>query len=136
MVSLSVDMNHRLLAQLVGSTLILHRVVKHDLADRASINRNTQAEPIATVSAAELCPGDICDALLAFGIEKTQAGEFRLCRTEDDLLEAATRVSQTTADLALTLYETSGIVIPEARFRVLHKDDDFARVLEAGGANW
>ena len=136
MVSLSVDMNYRLLAQLTGSTLIFHRVVKHDLADRASINRNTQAEPVATISAAELCPGDIFDALLAFGIEKTQADEFRLCRTEDDLLEAAARVSQATADLALTLYETSGLVIPEARFRVLQKDDDLERLLEAGGTNW
>ena len=136
MLSLSVDMNYRLLAQLTGSTLMLHRVVKHDLADRANVNRNTRAQAVATISGAELRPSDIYNALLAFGIEDTDAEDFSACNTEDDLLEALARAPEATANLALTLYETSGLVIPEARFRILQQDDDFALLLDTGGLDW
>ena len=136
MVSLSLDMNYRVLAQLSGSTVIFHRVVKHDLADRADVNRNDRAEAIVRLSANDLRPDEICDALLSFGVADTEAAHFRNCSTDSDLLDAATNVSDGTAALALTLYETSGLVISEARFRVLHKDDDLARVLETGGTEW
>ena len=136
MVSLSLDMNYRVLARLSGSTLILHRVVKHDLADRADVNRNDRAEAIVRLATNELRPDDIYDALLSFGVADTEAAHFRACSTENDLLDAATNVSDRTATLALTLYETSGLVIPEARFRVLQKDESLARVLETGGTEW
>ena len=136
MVSLSVDMNFRVLAQLDRGTLTLHRVVKHDLADRANVNRNDRAEAIAQMTADEFLPGDVYDALLSFGVAQVEAGRFRLCSTEDDLLNAAADVSEATANLALTLYETSGLIIPQARFRVLQKDDDLARILEVGGVDW
>ena len=136
MVSLSVDMNFRVLAQLDRRTLIFHRVVKHDLADRANVNRNDQAEAIAQMTTAEFLPGDIYDALLLFGVAQAEAEHFRECSTQDDLLNAAADVSEETANLALNLYETSGLVIPQARFRVLQKDDDFMRLLEAGGVEW
>ena len=136
MVSISVDMNFRVLAQLVRSALIVHRVVKHNLADRANVNRNDQAEAIAQMTADQFLPGDVYEALLSFGVAQAEAKRFRSCSSEDDLLNAAADVAKATANLALTLYETSGLVIPQARFRVLQKDDDFMRLLEAGGADW
>lgn len=136
MVSLSVDMNFRALAQLDRGTLILHRVVKHDLADRADVNRNDRAEAIAQMTTGELLPSGVYDALRSFGVSTAEAERFRGCSTEDDLLDAVADVSAVTANLALTLYETSGLVIPQARFRVLHMDEDFARILEAGGGDW
>src|SRR5262249_11255923 len=74
--------------------------------------------------------------LRAFGIADAEAKCFSTCATEDDLLNAAAAVPQATANLALTLYETSGLVIPRARFRVLQSDEDFTRILQAGGRAW
>ncbi len=136
MVSLSVDMNFRMLAQSDGGALILHRVVKHDLADRATVNRNDGAGAIAQVTPEEILPGDVYDALLSFGVAGDEAECFRGCSTEEDLLKAAEEVSDETANLFLALYETSGLVIPKARFRVLQRDEDLMRLLEAGGTDW
>jgi hypothetical protein len=136
MVSLSVDMNFRVLGELDRGALIVHRVVKHDSADRADVNRNDRAEAIAQMTTDELAPGDVYDALRSFGVTEAEAEPFRRCSTEDDLLLAAANVSTATANLALTLYETSALVIPQARFRVLHRDEDFARILEVGGGDW
>jgi hypothetical protein len=136
MLSLSLDMNFRVLAEMRGGTLLLHRVVKHDTADRAAVNRNTSSDPLARVSSDTLNPADIYAALLSFGVTEAEALHFRDCSNEDELLEAATSVSQRTGDLALTLYETSSLVIPKARFRVLHKDETFARLLKTGGIDW
>src|SRR6266566_3433491 len=136
MVSLSVDMNFRVLAQLDRGGLILHRVVKHDTADRADVNRNDQAESFAHMASGELQPGEVYDALRSFGVAEAEAKPFRGCSTEDDLLDAVADVSEATANFALTLYETSGLVIPRARFRVLHRDEDFERILDAGGGGW
>lgn len=136
MVTLSVDMNFRMLGELDHGALIVHRVVKHDTADRADVNRNDQAAAIAQMTTDKLLVGGLYDALRLFGVTEAEAKHFQVCSTEDDLLLAATNVSTATANLALTLYETSSLVIPQARFRVLHKDEDFARILEAGRGNW
>ena len=136
MVSLSLDMNFRILAQFDHSALVLHRVVKHDSADRATVNRNDQAEAIAQMTSDEILPGDVYDALLSFGVELAEVERFRECSTEDDLLSAVAHVSEGTANLALALYETSGLAIPRAGFRAFQRNDDLARLLEAGGSDW
>jgi hypothetical protein len=136
MLSLSLDMNFRVLAEMRGTTLLLHRVVKHDTADRAEVNRNTSPDALARVSSDVLNPADICAALLSFGVPEEEALPFRDCSNEDELLEAAANASPRTGNLALTLYETSGLVISKARFRVLHRDQTFARLLETGGIDW
>ncbi len=136
MISLSLDMNYRILGELDGGSLILHRVVKHDLADRAIVNRNDQGVPIAQISTDQLMPDAIYKALFSFGVTGSEAERFRNCTTEDDLLVAASEVSSATANLALTLYETSGLIIPHARFRILQNDEDLTRILEDGGGDW
>lgn len=52
--SLSVDMNYRVLANLEGDRLTLHRVVKHDLADSAWVNRNDRESAVGELSQTEL----------------------------------------------------------------------------------
>ncbi len=136
MISLSVDMNFRVLAQLNANIVILHRVVKHDLADRGEVNRNDRAEVVAQMTTDSFLPRHVYGALLSFGVSQAEAGLFRECSTEDDLLDAASNVSNETAQLVLTLYETSSLVIPQAQFRFLQKDDDFARIVEFGGDDW
>jgi hypothetical protein len=136
MLSLSLDMNFRVLAEMRSGMLLLHRVVKHDTADRAEINRNTKSDALAQVSDDVLKSADIYGALLAFGVAQEEASPFRDCSNEDELLEAAARVSPQIGNLALTLYETSGVVISKARFRVLQRDETFARLLETGGSEW
>ena len=146
MVSLSLDKNFRVLAELDANKLILHRAVKHKLADRPNVNRNDQAEDIAQTTTDTLHVSDVYDSLLSFGISQAEAEYFRECSTEDELLNAAENLvnaaaenrglSEKTAELALTLYETSGLLIPQAQFRFFQKDDDLARIVETGGVDW
>lgn len=136
MASLSTDMNFRILVRFDGSTLVLHRVVKHKVADRSAVNRNDRADNIASICQAQLNPCDLYDSLRTFGISKLEAAHFLECSTEDDLLDATERVSQQTAKLALELYQMSGLVISEARSRTIQKDDDLLKALEAGGGEW
>jgi hypothetical protein len=136
LISISVDMNFRILAEMNREVLILHRVVKHDTADRADVNRNDRATAVVQMSAAELQPEGLCEALHAFGVVEAEAERFRGCLTDDDILLAAADVSTPTSDLALTLYETSGLVIPQARFRMLQKDEECSLILGAGGGDW
>lgn len=146
MVSLSLDNNFRVLAELDANKLILHRAVKHKLADRPNVNRNDQAEGIAQTTTDTLHVRDVYDSLLSFGVSQAEAEYFRECSTEDDLVNAAenlvkaaaknSNLSEKTAELALTLYETSGLIIPQARFRFLQKDDNLARIVETGGVDW
>ena len=136
MVSLSLDKNYRVLAEFQRSTLLLHRVVKHDLADRTSVNRNTRNEAVATQSAETLRASNIYEALLSLGVKNADAEYFAACETEDDLIAASDRAPRSAANLALQLYEVGALRIPDARFRVLQKDDDFSRLLEVGDLDW
>jgi hypothetical protein len=48
--SLSIDMNYRLLAKPEGNGFTLHRVVKHDVADSSVVNRNDKRSAFAEFS--------------------------------------------------------------------------------------
>src|SRR5215475_6877449 len=45
-ISLSLDMNYRVLCKIEGDTACMHRVVKHDLADSARVNKNDAAPAV------------------------------------------------------------------------------------------
>ena len=128
-------MNFRVLGELDRGAILFHRVIKHDSADRANVNRNDQAKAIAQMTINELLPAEVYTALRSFGVTD-EAERFRGCSSEEDLLFAAADVSDATANLALTLYETSSLVIRQARFRVLQRDEDFQQILEGGGGDW
>ncbi len=134
--SLSLDRNFRVLAKLDGDTLVLHRAVKHDLADRAHVNQNDTATGIAEIKHQELRPSDVHNALLALGVTREMAEPFRTATSDDDLEAALSQASNDVGHLALSLYETSALAIPAARFKLLHRDDTFSEVLAGGGERW
>ena len=121
MVSISLDMNYRVLAEFQGNSLLLHRVVKHDLADRASVNRNTKKKAATTQSAKGLDASNVYEVLLSLGIEIADAEYFAACKTDEDLIAAADLAPKSVANLALQLYEAGNLRIPDARFRLLQK---------------
>jgi hypothetical protein len=135
-VSLSVDMNFRVLARLEGPRVVLLRVVKHDTADRAEVNRNESGLELGELGVGQLRPRDLYEALVAFGLSGQACEPFLKCETEDDVLSAAGQVAANIGDLALTLYETSGIAVPRARCRTLHADEDFVAALRSGDGDW
>ncbi len=135
LVSLSIDMNFRILSELSGDRLLLHRAVKHDSADRPAVNRNDRAQEFVTISTLESSQ-ELYHQLLAFGIPIGEATAFKNCTSENDVLEAATQVTPAVGDLALRLYETAGFSIPQARFRMLQQDEDLEVALRCGGREW
>ena len=99
-------MNFRMLVQIDGDTAVVHRVVKHDLADQARVNRNDAGEGDFDVSANSFGPADVFDALVALGLPDEITQVFRSCVTEDDLMDALTKVSEDVANLVLSLYSS------------------------------
>ena len=135
-VSLSLDMNFRVLAKLQGDQIVLHRVVKHEEADRAHINRNTGGQRVADIIGEGLRPSDIYGSLLALGLDVAKAAPFKSCRTDDDLVHAMTEADGDAADLALSLYEVSALAIPRAKYQFLHQDEELQTLLAGDGNDW
>src|SRR6185295_6503566 len=124
-VSLSVDMNFRALAKTEGDTIYFHRVVKHSLADSPKVNKNDSSETPFVISDMEIEPFNIHNALIAMGIARSNADAFKEVETEDDFLKALSLADETTANYALSLYETSTIAITRTRYLLLQNDKDF-----------
>ena len=135
--SLSLDRNFRVLAKLDGDILVLHRAVKHDEADRPHINQNDAANDIAHIARQEFRPSDVHSALLALGVTPELAEPFRTATSDDEFRKPRSlRPPNEVGHLALSLYETSALGIPAARFQLLHRDDTFSEVLAGGGEKW
>ena len=58
-ISLSLDMNYRMLCKMDGETVYMHRVVKHDLADMARVNRNDGSPPSYYLDGSQLNLGNL-----------------------------------------------------------------------------
>jgi hypothetical protein len=135
-VSLSLDMNYRVLCKIEGDTACMHRVVKHDLADMARVNRNEGAPPAYSLDGALLQPANIYDALLLLGVPSGSATPFRGISSEEQLLEVLQQADERTANVALALYETSGTVIPRTKFTILQHDKELEAILAGAQAEW
>ena len=135
-VSLSLDMNFRVLAQMEGGRITLHRAVKHDLADRASVNRSGTADSLAETVGNLLQPSEVYGSLMALGVSESDAAPFEGCESDDDLIAALAEVPKDLADLTLQLYELSAITIPKAKYRVLDADAGFEAILTRSQAGW
>ena len=134
--SLSLDMNFRLLAKVEGDNLFLHRLVKHDAADSPHVNRN-DASPVSTALAeSRFGPADILGSLLALGVPEGAVAPLKNVRTEDELLEALGELDTSCRDLALSLYETSGLVIPRTRYHLFQNDADLELALLGKREEW
>ena len=136
-VSLSLDMNIRILADMnVDGQVLLHRAVKHEVADRAHVNRNAQEGAVATVAPGGLVAAQVHDALIAMGVNSAECKPFLGCQTDDDLVAALLETPPETAQLVLSLYEVSALSIPKARFRFWDPDGELAVALREGEASW
>ena len=137
MTSLSLDMNYRVLAKIRGDNIWCFCVVPHKVADRPHVNRNDSQDTFAELSEVQLKPSELYEALRVFGLSGSDVECFRECSTEDDLLEAAAKVSTETADFALNLYGLSGLAIPKARYRSFHRDQTFDdAILDTDSSDW
>lgn len=135
-VSLSLDMNYRILCKIEGDAIFFHRIVKHSLADSARINRNDSADTPVTVENLEIKPGDIFNALISLGISDNLASPFKGLKNEDQLLGVLSTVDKVIADYVLGLYETSGIVIPRTNYILFQNDTEFESVLKISQEEW
>jgi hypothetical protein len=135
-VSLSIDMNYRILGKIEGESMYLHRVVKHDLADAARINRNDRDSPSYDLSESQIQPANIYDAIVALGVKPDEAAPFLGINSEDHFLEALQQVDKKIANIALALYETSGMVIPRTKFLILQHDKEFESALGSEQGDW
>jgi hypothetical protein len=135
-VSLSLDMNYRLLCRIDGETIALHRIVKHDLADSARVNREDSRDACFTVDSTPLRIADLYGCLKAIGLREDDISPLSGIRTEDDFLSAAQRVPPAVADLALNLIETDRFVYVRTKYCVLNKDDSFEKALLSEMSAW
>ena len=135
-ISLSLDMNYRVLCKIEGDRIFLHRIVKHNLADSSRINRNDRADTPYTIENLTIRPSDIFSALISLGLLEKCLSPFKEVKTEDDLLDALYIVDEEIADYALSLYETSGLIIPRTKYILLQNDKDFEAVLNKTLGEW
>ncbi|MEA5015092.1 MAG: AAA family ATPase [Candidatus Limiplasma sp.] len=135
-ISLSVDMNYRILCKIEGDRIFLHRVVKHSLADSSRINRNDKADAPYTIENLMIKPVDIYYALMSLGLSEKYIAAFKQVNTEEDLLDALCVVDGEIADYALSLYETSGLIIPRTKYILLQNDSDLEAILNKTLKEW
>lgn len=135
-ISLSLDMNYRVLGKIEGDTVYIHRAVKHALADVPRINRNDNAEAPFAIENSVIGPSDIFTALVSLGLSAERVRPFRNVESEDDLLDVLITVDEELATYALALYETSGLVIPRTKYTLLQHDKDFESALTKSQDEW
>jgi hypothetical protein len=135
-VSLSLDMSYRVLCKIEGDTVFACRAVKHDLADMPQVNRNANTTLTYRLGDAHLDVGNLYDAVTALGVPNTSAAPLRGIVSEDDLMDALQAMDAQTADLALALYEMSGIAIPRTKFTVVRTDPELEKVLSGASSDW
>src|SRR5215212_3918472 len=66
-ISLSLDMNYRVLAKIEGESIFFYRTVKHSLADSPNINRDDQIETPINIIGTQIKPSDVYSILLSMG---------------------------------------------------------------------
>ncbi|HNQ94575.1 MAG TPA: AAA family ATPase [Anaerolineales bacterium] len=135
-ISLSLDMNYRVLAKIEGETVFLYRAVKHSLADSPKVNRNDALETPYSITGDEVKPSDIYAILGATGFLKEQIQIFKDVQTEDDLLDKLGELDSTIADYVLAIYETAGMVIPRTRFSFFQTDHELESLFEKNQYDW
>ena len=135
-ISISVDMNYRMLCTIEGERFRAFRVVQHDLADTAHINRNDSLEVPYDVADDKIQAKHVYDALMALGLPQSQVDAFRGIADEDEFISALDAVDTGVQTLALSLYETTGLTIPRSKYTVLDDSKDFKAALRGDMEQW
>jgi len=129
-------MNFRILAKIEGETIYFHRAVKHSLADSPRINKNDNEPTPLNIDNPTLKPEDIYPVLISMGISPDIVKPFIKVFTEEDFLNALVSVDEEIAQYALTLYETSGVIIPRTKYTLLQTDSEFEEILFQSQREW
>ena len=135
-VSLSVDMNFRMLCKIEGEKFYVFRVVKHDLADSVHINRNDDIDTPYVLDDTQIQPRDVFNSLIALGLPKDYVQPFEGVTNEDDLIDALCQVDQHLQTCALSIYEIEGMVIPRSKYTVFDTNKDFEAALQMSMDEW
>lgn len=134
--TLKVDRNYRILCNIEGQKCYIVRVVKHDLADSAYINRNDGINTPYGLEDFEIQPGNVFDILIAVGLPENDVLPFKEVTNEDDFMEALEKVDEPLQTYALSIYETTGRVIPHAKYTVFDIDKSFEEALQMSLSQW
>lgn len=135
-VSISLDMNFRILAKVDGEKIDLHRLVKHDLADSPQVNRNDSQPTPIDVSSMKLAPNELFQALIEMGIPTAKAQPFSQVVDDDTLLQAFDEAESNISELALAIYETKGMTDARSRFTFIDSDLEFQNILMGKTEDW
>ena len=135
-VSISVDMNYRMLCTIEGERFRAFRVVKHDLADAAHVNRNASLEVPYDIADDKIQAKHVFDALVALGLAEDQVDAFRGVTDEDEFISALEAVDTDIQSLALSLYEITGLTIPRSKYTVFDDSKDFEAALRGDMDQW
>ena len=135
-VSLSVDMNYRILCKIEGERFCAFRVVKHDLADSARINRNDGLEVPYGFADDKIQANHVFDALVALGLPQDQVAAFRGVNGEDEFIDALEAVDTSIQSFALSLFEMTGLTIPRSKYTVFDDSEEFQSALHGDGEEW
>ena len=134
--TLSVDKNYRMLCKMEGQEFYIFRVVKHDLADSAYINRNDGINTPYSLENSKIQPRDVFNALIGLGLPESDVLPFKEVTNEDDLINVLYQVDEYLHTCALSIYETTGIVIPRAKYTVFDMDKSFEDALQMSLSQW
>ena len=135
-VSLSVDMNFRMLCKIEGEKVYVFRVVKHDLADSAHINRNDGIDTPYVLNDVQIQPREVFNSLVALGFPKDYVRPFEEVTNDDEFLYALDQVDQRLQTYAFSVYETAGTVIPRSKYIVFDTNKDFETALRMSMDEW
>ena len=135
-ISVSLDMNFRMLCKLDGPTLRVCRVVKHDLADAARINRNDKVSTPYSLEESNITARDIHKVLASLGLSGEHLEPFKGISTEDEFLDALERVGPDVQAFALDLYETTGFIIPRSKYTLFDVNNSFDSALRLSMDQW
>lgn len=135
--SISIDMNFRILCKIEGSQVALHRAVKHDVAYSNNVISNDQQSAEYIVSEVQIRPEDLYDILLSFGFLPEKVKTLQGVLNEEELLEALAGLDSQLAEIILTVYETSGIKVPQSRYTLLPgTEGTFETTLRNSNLTW
>lgn len=134
--SFSVDMNFRMLCQLDGQIFRACRVVKHDLADVAYINRNDGMDSAYAIDNARIEAKDVYQALVSIGLPPELVAPFSGVEDEDGFVDVLGQVDEHLQTYALALYETAGIMVSRSKYTIFDVGTDFDSVLRGSMEMW
>ncbi len=135
-ISISVDMNYRILCKLEGQAFRACRVVKHDLADATRINRNDSVDTPYVLDETKIEAKDVYDSLVSMGLSEEYAKPFMGVTNEEEFEDVLGQVDQHLQTYALGLYETSGIIVPRSKYTLFDTNKDFEDVLKGSMEQW